>query len=167
METNEGIVNMGELLKVTQSTAMSVSGLSEQMGLVVNKVNENLVRIVDLEDRMERRERSETVNPTQKKFIKRAVSRRVYELLELKSEDGKLTFESKVTRDRYSPLFYSRLYRDARRDGKMGDPYDATLNIDYDEVMKFVTSWVPAGGPGALKAEADENRRARELAKQA
>jgi len=136
-------MDMNALLKVTQNTAMSVSGLAEQMGLVVNRVNENTQRIVALEDRMTSHERTETINRAQARRIKKSVIERVNTLLGIKYEGGKVADECVKVDVLYRGGFISRCYTDAKNHSKMGGSYTETLKVDFDEVIEYIDAWKP------------------------
>ncbi len=134
-----------DLLKSVQLTAMSVNAISEQMGLVLNKVNANTNRIIALEDRLSNHEHTETINRSQAKRIKRAVQARIRELLNLKYENGKLTDESLTIDVLYRPRFSNKCYSDSKYHSKMGESYTETLRVDFDEVLEYIGSWIPEG----------------------
>jgi hypothetical protein len=136
-------LDMNTLLKVTQNTAMSVSDLSEQMGLVANRVNENTQRIIALEDRLTSHERTETINRAQARRIKKSVIERVNYLLGIEYEGGKVADECVKVDVFYRGGFISRCYTDAKSHSKMGGSYTETLKVDFDEVMDYIESWVP------------------------
>ncbi len=136
-------MDMNALLKITQNTAMSVSGLAEQMGLVVNRVNENTKRIITLEDRMSRHERTETITRAECRRIRKAVMSRVNKVLEIEFEGGKVADDSIKTDVLYRGGFISRCYTDAKNHSKMGESYSETLKVDFDEVMKYIEAWKP------------------------
>jgi len=139
---NDGM-NMDALLKVTQNTAMSVSGLAEQMGLVVNRVNENTQRIISLEDRMASHERTETISRAQARRIKKSVIERVNKLLGIEYEGGKVADKCVKADVLYRGGFISRCYTDAKNHSKMGGSYTETLKVDFDAVLEYIAAWQP------------------------
>ena len=139
---NDGM-DMNALLKVTQNTVMTVSGLSEQMGLVVNRVNENTQRIISLEDRMTIHERTETINRAQQRRIRKSVFDRVNKLLGIEYEGGKVADRCVKTDVLYRGGFISRCYTDAKNHSKMGGSYTETLKVDFDAVLEYIDSWKP------------------------
>ena len=156
-------MDMNALLKVTQNTAMSVSGLSEQMGIVVNRVNENTKRIVALEDRVANHERTETINRAQQRQMRKAVINQVNNLLKIEYEGGKVAEKCIGIEVRYRGGFISRLYTDAKNHSKMGASYSETLKVDYEEVMDYIKSWEPEvnGGTEGYKRYLDIRREER------
>ena len=157
-------MDMNALLKVTQNTAMSVSGLAEQMGLVVNRVNENTQRIIALEDRMTSHEHTETINRAQARRIKKSVIERVNALLGIKYEGGKVADECVRVEVLYRGGFISRCYTDAKNHSKMGGSYTETLKVDFDEVIEYIDAWKPEveGGIEGYKKYLDIRREERE-----
>lgn len=157
-------VDMNGLLKVTQNTAMNVSSLSEQMGLVVNRVNENTRRIVDLEDRMNAHERTETINRSQARRIRKSVIERVNSLLGIKYEGGKVADDCVKMDMFYRGGFISRCYTDAKNHSKMGGSYTETLKVDFNEVIEYIDSWKPEveGGTEGYMHYLDIRREERE-----
>lgn len=157
------IVNMNELLQVTQNTAMSVNSLSEQMGLMVGRVNENTKRIVALEDRMTSHERSETITRIQDKRLVSEIHSRVAYLLKIEYEGGRVADNSVSDDINYRGAFINRCYVDARNKSKLGQPHYATLKVDFDEVLEYVSSWVPEveGGTEGYKHYLDIRREER------
>lgn len=149
-------MDVNALLKVTQNTVMNVSGLSEQMGLVVNRVNENTQRIIALEDRMTSHERTEVVNRLEANNIHTAIQERVKFLLGIDGENELSEDEYHFISVNYYQGFITALYGDARKNSKLGKPYYATLHIDYDEVMTYINSWFPKRGVEGHKAYLDK-----------
>jgi len=157
-------VDMNGLLKVTQNTAMNVSSLSEQMGLVVNRVNDNTKRIVALEDRMNAHERTETINRSQARRIRKSVIERVNSLLGIKYEGGKVADDCVKMDMFYRGGFISRCYTDAKNHSKMGGSYTETLKVDFNEVIEYIDSWKPEveGGTEGYMHYLDIRREERE-----
>lgn len=156
-------MDMNELLKVTQNTVMSVSGLSEQMGLVVNRVNENTQRIVALEDRMTSHERTEVVNRTEANNIHSAIQERVKHLLGIDGEEELSDEEYHFISVNYYQGFITALYSDARKYSKLGKPYYATLHVDYEEVMTYIAAWFPKRGVAGHKDYLNKRHRAKQM----
>lgn len=156
-------MDMNALLKVTQNTAMSVSGLSEQMGLVVNRVNENTQRIIALEDRMASHESTEVVNRMEANNIHTAIQTRVKHLLGIDGEEEISEDEYHFISVNYYQGFITALYGDARKHSKLGRPYYATLHIDYEEVMTYINAWFPKRGVEGQKAYLDKRHRMKKL----
>ena len=162
METTSDM-DMNALLKVTQNTAMSVSGLAEQMGLVVNRVNENTQRIVALEDRMTAHERTEVVNRVEANNIHSSIQERVKHLLGIDGEKEVSEEEYHFISVNYYQGFITALYGDARKQSKLGKPYYATLHIDYEEVMTYIAAWSPKRGVKGQMEYLDKRHRAKRM----
>lgn len=155
---------IAQLTNIVQITAMTVNNQSEQMGLLVSKVNGNTQRIVALEDWKAHEESTRTVTRQQRRRISKACKDRVSFLLHIRyDQDGKITPESRLAQELYYQSFISKLYGDARKKSKLGDSNDETLRADFDEVIEYIDSWTPEGyGVDGWKTEADKRRRIRE-----
>lgn len=153
-----------DIKQVMQLTAMNVNGISEQMGLMLTKVNDHDERIVALEDRITNHERTETINRAQARRIKKAVIEQVNKLLGIKYEGGKVADECVKVDMLYRGGFISRCYTDAKNHSKMGGSYTETLKVDFDEVMNYIESWKPEveGGTKGYKRYLDIRREERE-----
>lgn len=101
----------------------------------------------------------------QKLSIKQAVSDRVYYLLGIPRNKADRTKEQEVIAYKYGKLFHSRCRRDVTKLGHLMIPEDMTPNKFFDEAIKDIEAWVPAGGVSRLKEEADSNAIARMVAK--
>ena len=132
-----------DLMKMVQLTAMNVNSISEQMGLVLTKVNNHDDRIVALEDRMTTHERTETINRAQQRRIRKSVVDRVNKLLGIEYEGGKVADRCVKTDVLYRGGFISRCYTDAKNHSKMGGSYTETLKVDFDAVLEYIDSWKP------------------------
>lgn len=136
-------------MKALQLAAMNITGLSQQMGLVVSTIGEHSQRLSIVEDRLTQHERTVTLTNYQTKEMYQAVHNRVAELLR---EDGGCS--------PYFGRFCSKLWRDAKKRSKMAQDYKFTLQIDFDEVMGYIGSWYPDGysGVDAYKEHLDACR---------
>ncbi len=163
-EITTSTITDNDLLKSVQLTAMSVNAISEQMGLVLSKVNSNTDRIIALEDRMANHEQTETINRAQSRRIRKAVMSRVNDVLKIKFEGGKVAEESIATDVLYRGGFISRCYTDAKNHSKMGESYTETLKVDFNEVMEYIESWKPEvdGGINGYMHYLDIRREERE-----
>lgn len=132
-----------DLMKAIQLTAMNVNGISEQMGLMLSKVNANTERITDLENRITAHEHTETINRAQCRRIRKSIANRVNYLLKIRFDGGKVADESIADEVRYRGPFISRCYTDAKNHSKMGESYTETLKTDFGEVMDYIESWTP------------------------
>lgn len=156
--------NGGDLMQMVQLTAMNVNGISEQMGLMLSRVNQNAERIVAIEDRLTSHERSETINRAQCRRIRKSVVGRVNDVLGIEFDGGKVADSCVGIEVAYRGGFIARCYSDAKNHSKMGESYADTLRIDFDEVMEYIESWVPEvdGGVEGYKRYLDIRREERE-----
>jgi hypothetical protein len=141
-------VDMGQLLQITQNTAMSVSAQSKQMGLILSTVEDLRQDMDGMRNDLETLKRETTITRPMCRQIRKAVMRRVNELLEIEFDGGKVADGSIQTDVLYRGGFISRCYTDAKNHSKMGESYSETLKVDFDEVMKYIEAWVPEVGDG-------------------
>lgn len=153
-----------DLMQMVQLTAMNVNGISEQMGIMLNRVNENSQRIVALEDRLTVHEQTVTLTRAQARQMNRAVHDRAFEVLGIEHEGGVVSDDCIDDYALYYGRFCGRLYADAKKHSKMGTTYAETLKVDYGEVMDYINAWFPEceGGVEGYKEYLDKLRSARE-----
>jgi len=153
------IVDINQLLQVTQNTAMNVNGLSQQMGVVSNKLVSIDKRVSSLETNFETFKNNEILNSSQRRNIPRAVKARVSHLLKIKWSKGKPTKECESDYFKYYKGFIARLYSDAKNYAKMADDYRDTKQVDYEGVMEYIESWKPSSGVEEHKRYLDRMHR--------
>lgn len=165
---HEPIAENNDLMQVVQLTAMNVNGISEQMGLLLKKVNGHDSRITDLENRMDKHERTETINRAECRRIRKAVMNRVNTLLEIEFNGGKVADSSIKADVLYRGGFISRCYTDAKNHSKMGESYSETLRVDFDEVIAYIDAWQPEveGGKDGYMRYLDIRREERQKKQQ-
>ena len=153
-----------DLMQVVRLTVMNVNGISEQMGLVLKKIDDHSNRISHLEDRLSRHEQTETISRAECRRIRKAVMNRVNSVLKIEFDGGTVAKNSIKTDVLYRGGFISRCYTDAKNHSKMGESYSETLKVDFDEVMRYVESWHPEveGGVEGYKHYLDIRREERE-----
>lgn len=153
-----------DLLKLAQLNTMNINGLSQQMGLMNDRMNEIARRMDGHDNDISTLKHNTTINRAESKRIKKAVMSRVNYLLEIKFEGGKVADESIADDVRYRGPFVSRCYTDAKNHSKMGDSYPETLKVDFDEVLEYIEAWVPEvdGGVEGYKRYLDIRREERE-----
>lgn len=137
------IIPINELVKVAQSNAMSINGISEQMGIVAHKLTDHDQKLAQLADELTIVKAEQTISRAQCRRIRRAVMSRVNEVLKIKYEGGKVADESIATDVLYRGGFISRCYTDAKNHSKMGESYTETLKVDFGEVMDYIEAWEP------------------------
>lgn len=157
-------VDMGQLLQITQNTAMSVSAQSKQMGLVLSTVEDLKQDVSSIKGDIDTLKQETTVTRFQANRIQSAIHNRVAGLLKLKFDGGKVADDSIATDQKYRGGFISRCYTDARRKSKLGTPYYMTLRCDFNEVMEYIEAWEPevSGGKDGYKHYLDIRREERE-----
>lgn len=165
--------DLGQVMQTLQLASTSISGLAQQMGIANARLNEHEgrmsemdsrydQRINDIELRVDRREQREILDNSQRRHLKQAVSSRVFKLLGIEYVDGIMTKESAVACALYSKGFYRKCYADAKRYSRMAEEFADTLAIDYDEVLRYISSWVPERyGVDGYKDYLDTRREAR------
>ncbi len=132
----------------TRQMAEAILDLNERTEHMVEQVN-------DIADRMDQLEYRDEITCEQRTTITTAAHRRVYELL------GR----SEYDRQRYYSSFVSRCYSEQRPNGLLR-PIGSTRRENYQRILESIGTWVPAGGPRALKAEIDEKAAARRRARE-
>ena len=151
------IVDMKQLLQVTQNTAMNVNGLSEQMGIMNARMNKFNARLDSIQESVDGVKAEVTVTRSQANRLRRSIHERVAIVLKLKREDGRVADCSIHDDAAYRKAFISRLYFDAREKSKLGTPYYDTLRADFNEVMEYIDAWKPEvkGGTEGYKRYLD------------
>lgn len=141
--TSDGTVNLNELLQITQNTAMSTAAQSQQMGLVLNKIGNIENDLAGIHNDIDNINANKRVERHQALRINKAIHARVAYLLGIKKSGGRVADECIEVDQRYRGGFISRAYHDARTHSKLGTPYSETLKADFDEVLRYIESWVP------------------------
>lgn len=154
---------IGQTAQLIQRNAESTSVMMERLertenllGGISTRVNTFGDSLTIVEDKVGVLELSEEITTFQNENITTAVKRRIYEIIGDKPLDM----------EKYSKIFYLRLYSDARKNANMGSKVSRTRKRDYQRVLDYVEAWTPIGGCAALKSRADANAAARLLARQ-
>ena len=157
-------VDMSQLLQITQNTAMSVNAQSKQMGLILGTVEELKQDVGSIKQEMEVLKRETTITRPMCRRIRKAVMNQVNKVLKIEFDGGKVADECIETDVLYRGGFISRCYTDAKNHSKMGESYSETLKVDFDEVMRYIESWIPEveGGVEGYKHYLDIRREERE-----
>lgn len=152
-----------DLLRLAQLNTMNINGLSQQMGLINDRMDEMVRRMDGHDNRLGTLEHNTTINRAESRRIKKSVMGRVNYLLKIKFKGGKVAEESIADDVRYRGPFISRCYADAKNHSKMGDSYPETLKTDFAEVLEYIESWVPEvdGGVEGYKRYLDIRREER------
>ena len=161
--SNEITVPDGDPMKALQLAAMNINGLSQQMGLVVARMDAQDQRIARVEEDFITIKAEQTITRAQCRRIRKAVMNRVNEVLKIEFEGGRVADGSIVTDQLYRGGFISRLYTDAKNHSKMGESYTETLKVDFGAVIDYIESWVPEvdGGVEGYKHYLDIRREER------
>lgn len=159
---NDG--DMSSLERIAQMNIAAINGLSNQMGLMNDRMDEAMRKIDGHENRLGVLEHNTIVNRAEKRQIRKAVMNRVNEVLHIKFEGGKVADECIETDVLYRGGFISRCYTDAKNHSKMGESYGETLKVDYPEVLEYLAAWIPEveGGVAGYKHYLDIRREERE-----
>ena len=157
MNETMNIIDMQELLRITQNTAMNTSNLSEQMGLLSMTATEHDQRITALETWKDRHILTETVSHPEYDNIYNAVHNRAKYLLGLRyDENGYILDECRPIRDKYYGKLVSKIWSDSKRKSRVARSYRDTLKRDYDEVISYLDAYVPDGGMQAFREYVDK-----------
>lgn len=161
--SNEITIHDGDPMKALQLAAMNINGLSQQMGLVVARMDAQDQRIAKVEEDFITIKAEQTITRAQCRRIRKAVMNRVNEVLKIEFEGGRVADSSIVTDQLYRGGFISRLYTDAKNHSKMGESYTETLKVDFGEVMDYIEAWEPEvdGGTDGYKHYLDIRREER------
>lgn len=136
---------------------MTVTYLSEQMGIISTKMNTHDNEIASVKDRLETLEYRTEISGKQVTKIKDAAAKKLIEIL------GKEIYDSQ----RYNRIFYAALYRDSRRYAGLCNPISSTARGDYQRILNYIESWNPAEGVLRLKDKADKNAEIRRANREA
>lgn len=150
-----------KLMALNLQTAGNINALSNQLGIVSNKVDALGVEVSLVKDRMQTFEDTIRVTRAQADAIKRAIHSRVCLILGIEYKDGVVVGE-KIRIDKYyRPGFISKLYSDARRFSELGTPYYETFRRDYGAVLDYINGWLPQVGVEGYMLYLDERRRSK------
>ena len=151
------LVDMSQLLQITQNTAMNINGLSQQMGLINARMNKFNERLDSIQESVDGVKAEITVTRSQANRLRRSIHERVAVVLKLKREGGRVADCSIHDDTAYRKAFISRLYFDAREKSKLGTPYYDTLRADFAETMDYINAWFPEveGGTEGYKRYLD------------
>lgn len=160
---NEITLPDSDPMKALQLAAMNINGLSQQMGLVVARMDAQDLRIAKVEEDFITIKAEQTITRAQCRRIRKAVMNRVNEVLKIDFEGGRVADDSIITDQLYRGGFISRLYTDAKNHSKMGESYTETLKVDFGEVMDYIGAWEPEvdGGTDGYKHYLDIRREER------
>jgi hypothetical protein len=161
--SNEITTPDSDPMKALQLAAMNINGLSQQMGLVVARMDAQDQRIAKVEEDFITIKAEQTITRAQCRRIRKAVMNRVNGVLKIEFEGGRVADSSIVTDKLYRGGFISRLYTDAKNHSKMGESYTETLKVDFNEVMDYINAWEPEvdGGTEGYKRYLDIRREER------
>lgn len=141
---------MDQLQNIVNQTALNTRSISQQLGIIASAVTDLKAhaaqtdqKIEDMGNRMTGWEERERINRAQQRRLKRAVIERVNRVLGIKVINGAVAKESQQIAKTYRSAFIRRCYIDAKNKSRMGEPYYETTVRDYEDVMKYVESWVP------------------------
>lgn len=147
---------MEQMANAVTSTNHTVTALATQIRGVSDKLDAMDTRLTNLEDNAE-------ITTEQRKAIKRAVKRKVYDLLKLPMKRQDWSEKHKIDSHKYGSLFFSHCYSEVSSLGHLASPYGLTTKANYADAIKDIGEWTPLGGVSALKKEAEENIRIRKI----
>lgn len=154
---------MNQIMESLRITAMTAQQHSEQMGLILANQRQMTARIDSIEstivqntqtinDRMQNYEDRLRVTRTQAQSLRGAIHDRVNKVLGITYEDDVIKSRAEVHDDVfYKKRFIQKLYTDARKYSRLGTPYYETLARDYEEVIDYISKWIPMVGIDGLK----------------
>ncbi len=145
---------MGQNAVTVQQTAMTVQGLSQQMGIFTTKmtnVESNLSLAMSEIDQLKN---NEEITTDQEFAIRETASKRISEVLGKDIND----------RQKYYRTFIGRLYYNARRNAGLGSKISRTKKCNFQRVIDYIESWNPHEGVLGLKHKTDAKAKARRKA---
>jgi hypothetical protein len=148
-----------KLMELNLQTAGNVNAISQQLGIISNKVDALGVEVSMVKDRMQTYEDTIRVSRAQADTIRRAIHARVCEILGIRYKDGVVVNEMIGIDKYYRPGFISKLYSDARKYSELGTPYYETFRKDYGAVLDYINGWLPQVGLEGYMRYLDERRR--------
>ncbi len=144
------IMELSEIKEIMQATTLSITSLSEQMGIVSKKfalqderLNTVDNRIETVENRMQAYEDKIRITREQQRQIKGAIHSRVNYLLGLEFKGGVVARESILNDKKYRSGFIKRCYHDARHYSRLQAPYTETYQRDFEECINYIQNWIP------------------------
>ncbi len=117
--------------------------------------------ISDMASWKELQDRSEKLTPRECIQIRSEISSRVSNILGLKYVNGVLTDGSLKVREKYFPMFITRIYTDLKESGVIAGRVNDTPHSAFEIAIEKIKSWEPEQGIRKLKMKADKNRRTR------
>lgn len=153
---DNGNYDMQQLMNIVGQSAMNLSNMGKQLGIVANAVNDIRSDVEGLSGRMDILEQKEEITTEQAAAINRAIRKRVGDILGNNEEDLA----------KYRRIFSARLYGDARKYAGLGNTYPATKKENFQRVIDYIESWIPSCGCAELKRKADIKAEARRKAKE-
>ena len=156
--------NMQDLMNLMGKQMTNVTALADTVRGIGEDVKEMRTELSNVNERMDFFENNIQVTDQQRRSIRRAANRRVYEILGITARAQERTLEERIEIQKYSPIFHQRLYSETSRNGHLSSPYGETLQRNYDLALKDIEAWSPSNGVTGLKKEADDNAIARKVA---
>lgn len=148
--------------------------LSEQNRSVLNKVGEISKKVDSFDEEIQvvkkdinfmKNERP--IERREANKIKRAVSKRVCELLEVPFKKSERSLEDQVKYEKYSRKLFGVCYSEIPYEGHMAkSSYLDTPKGYYDAALKDIESFIPFSGMGNFYVEADKEALAKRIAKE-
>lgn len=136
-----------------REVSTEVSAVSDRMDLIEKDVN-----FIKSEQPISRREAGR---------IRKRVSKRVCELLEVPYRRSERTVEQQVKYKKYSRKLFGVCYAEIPYDGNMAkSSYLDTPKGKYEDAMKDIDAFVPSSGMANFYAEADKEAIARKIARE-
>ena len=148
--------------------------LSEQNQTVLGEVGKLSKKVDTMDNRLEKVEENNEylmngvhVDRRQAGRLRKAISRRVCELLEVPIKKSDRTTEQQVKYEKYSGRLFGRCYAEIPNEGHLArSSYLDTATGNYDEAMKDIDVFVPASGMAAFYTEVDKCALAKKIARE-
>jgi len=157
---DESINNqISTMIEGIQMLMNGINSQNEQMGILnktVGHLKSDLVEVKgdvkDISERVRVIEEDEALKPYQQYNVSQAVRIRVSSLLKIEfDEHGGVTDESMDAYNRYYSKFCGRLHNDAKHAGIEASNWRFTPRKSYQQLIEFISEWIPSRGVDGLK----------------
>lgn len=140
---NQNAVTVGQ-------NAMTVSSMSQQLGIVVTKVSSIENDVNGMKDEIYQLKNNEEITTEQAANVLRTAHQRISTILDTDEEKAK-----------YYRVFISRLWSDLKANAGCGHSYSSTKKCNYQRVLNHIEAWIPSCGISELKRRVDEKAKAK------
>ena len=152
--TNRALAN-------TDSTDRAQNGILKRLTDIEETRKRAITMLSDIANLKEMQERNKKLTPRECSQIRKEINQRVSDVLGFKYENGLLTDDSLMVREKYLPMFMHRIYSDLKESEILSCRLSDTAHTNFTAALEKIRSWEPEQGVKTLKGKADQNRLAR------